>query len=150
MNDGLGLLGLALRAGRLEAGEDPAGEACRARRCRLLVTAADAAENTRRKAGYFAEEGQCILLELPWTKAELGGALGRGSCAVAAVTDLGLARAVAERLAREAPEKYGPAAEKLQVKAKRSAERKKKEPVGTDITRPRRRTTAKRPGKRRG
>lgn len=147
MNEVLGLLGLALRGGRLEAGEECAGEACRLRRCRLLVTARDAGESTRRKAEALAEESQCVLLELPCSKGELGAALGKGSCAVAAVTDLGLAQAAAERLARQEPETYAPAAERLRVKAKRSAERKKKEPVGTDITRPR---TAKRPGKRRG
>ncbi|MDE6881102.1 MAG: 50S ribosomal protein L7 [Oscillospiraceae bacterium] len=126
MRDVLGLLGLALRAGRLEVGEDLAGEACRFRRCRLLVTARDAAENTRRKAEYFAQEGQCLLLELPCSKAELGAALGRASCAMAAVTDLGFAQAAAERLAREEPEKYAQIAEKLSVKGKRAAERKKK------------------------
>ncbi len=40
MNSALSLMGLALRAGRLEVGEDPAGDACRTRRCRLLLVAA--------------------------------------------------------------------------------------------------------------
>ena len=86
MNNALSMAGLALRAGKLEPGEDPAGDACREKRCRLLLTAADAAENTRGKAERFAELGRCLTLELPYTKAELGAALGRGSCAVAAVT----------------------------------------------------------------
>ena len=40
----LRLVGLALRAGRLEAGEDAAAEACQYRRARLVLLAADAAE----------------------------------------------------------------------------------------------------------
>lgn len=122
MDSALGMIGLALRAGRLEAGEDPAGEACRERRCRLLLTASDAAENTLRRAERFVEEGQCLALALPYTKAELGGALGRGSCAVAAVTDLGLAQAIVEKLG----ERCGETAEKLRRKAERAAQRKAK------------------------
>ena len=128
MDNTLSMIGLALRAGRLEAGEDPAGDACRERRCRLLLTAADAAENTLRKAEHFAEQGQCLTLALPWSKTELGAALGRGSCALAAVTDLGLALAIAEKLARADAETYGEAAERLRLKAERAAERKEKKP----------------------
>ena len=91
----LRLVGLALRAGRLEAGEDAAAEACQYRRARLVLLAADAAEGTASRALRAAGECGCVSLETPWSKAELGAALGRGSCAVAAVTDLGLAQAVA-------------------------------------------------------
>ena len=140
MENVLSMLGLTLRAGKLEPGEDPAGDACREHRCRLLVTASDAAENTLRKAERFAEEGRCLTLALPYTKAELGAALGRGSCAVAAVTDLGLAGAVADRLAQADPERYGGAAERLRLKAERAAERKEKKPGAL-----RRKRTAGRP-----
>lgn len=125
MDNTLSMIGLALRAGRLEVGEEPAGEACREKRCRLLLTAGDAAANTLRKAERFAEQGQCLTLALPWNKAELGAALGRGTCALAAVTDLGLALAVTEKLARTDPERYGAAVERLRLKAERAAVRKK-------------------------
>ena len=128
MDSALSMIGLALRAGRLEPGEDPSGDACREKRCRLLLTAADAAENSLRKAEHFAELGQCLLLSLPFSKAELGAALGRGSCALAAVTDLGLAGAIVEKLAQTDPERYGEAAEKLRLKAERAAQRKEKKP----------------------
>ena len=124
MDSALSMIGMALRAGRLECGEDPAGDACLERRCRLLLTAGDAAENTLRKAERFAEEGQCLTLSLPCSKAELGAALGRGTCAVAAVTDLGLALAVVEKLG----EPYRETAEKLRRKAERAAQRKEKKP----------------------
>ena len=38
------------------------------------------------------------LLPAPLTKAELGGAVGRGSCAILALTDAGLANAAAQKL----------------------------------------------------
>lgn len=124
MDSALSMLGLALRARRLEVGEDPVGDACRARRCRLLLVAADAAEASRRRAAHYAAGGQCLLAEIPWTKEELGAALGRKSCAMAALTDLGLARALAEKLARAEPERYGEMAQRLRLKAERAARRR--------------------------
>lgn len=120
----LSLLGLALRGGRLAVGEEPAALAAKAGQARLLLTASDAAGNALRRAEYLAEEGHCLHLTLPFSKAELGGALGRGSAAVAALTDLGLAAAVAERLAQLDPERYGEAAARMDLKRRRAAERK--------------------------
>lgn len=125
MNDRiLSLLGLALRGGRLAVGEEPAALAAKAGQARLLLLAADAAENTLRRAEHLAREGRCLHLTLPYTKAELGGALGRGSAAIAALTDTGLAAAVTERLAQADPERYGEAAARMDLKRRRAAERK--------------------------
>ncbi|WP_300818947.1 50S ribosomal protein L7 [uncultured Oscillibacter sp.] len=123
-NNVLSLLGLALRGGRLAVGEEPAALAAKAGQARLLLTASDAAGNTLRRAEHLAEEGHCLWLVLPFTKAELGGALGRASAAIAALTDLGLAAAVAERLARLDPERYGEAAARMDLKRRRARERK--------------------------
>ena len=120
----LSLLGLALRGGRLAVGEEPAALAAKAGQARLLLTASDAAGNTLRRAEHLAEEGRCLHLALPFSKAELGGALGRGSAAIAALTDLGLAAAAAERLAGLDPERYGEAAARMDLKRRRAAERK--------------------------
>ena len=90
----LRLVGLALRAGRLEVGEDAAVDACQYKKARLLLLASDAAEGTVNRALHAAAECGCVPLETPWSKEELGAALGRKSCAVAAMTDLGMARAV--------------------------------------------------------
>ena len=95
----LSLLGLALRGGRLVMGEEPVEGVARARDARVLLLASDAADNTRRRIEHFADEGQCMWLRVPFTKEELGRALGRTSVAVAAITDIGLAAAVARRLA---------------------------------------------------
>ena len=120
----LSLLGLALRGGRLVMGEEPVEAVARARDARVLLLASDAADNTRRRVEHFAAAGQCLWLRLPFTKEELGRQLGRTSVAVAAITDVGLASAVVNKLAALDVETYGEAAQKLELKARRAAERR--------------------------
>ena len=103
----LHLLGLARKAGRLEIGEEPVGAVCRAWQARLVLLASDAAPNTCRRAAHFGEAGNVLWLEVPFTKAELGFALGRGSCAMLALTDAGFAASLTQKLAARAPERYG-------------------------------------------
>lgn len=122
----LHLIGLCRRGGRLAVGEEPAGAACRARDCRLLMTAADAADNTLRRARHFADAGQCLLITLPYSREELGEAAGCRVCALAAVTDTGMACAIARRLSEADPERYGETARRLEEKAAR-AERRRQE-----------------------
>jgi ribosomal protein L7Ae-like RNA K-turn-binding protein len=120
----LSLLGLALRGGNLAVGEEPVEAVARARDARVLLVASDAADNTYRRVKHFADAGQCIWLRIPFTKAELGRAVGRSAAAVVAVTDIGLANAVVRKLAQLDPVKYDEAASRLELKAKRAAERK--------------------------
>ncbi len=127
MDNILHMVGLALRAGRLEVGEEPVGAACRARDCRLILVARDAADNSFRRVRHFADAGQCLWVSLPCTKEELGQAVGRTACAMAAVTDIGFAEAIGRKLAALEPEKYAVTAEKLQVKAERAAQRRKEQ-----------------------
>ena len=94
----LSLLGLALRGGNLAVGEEPVKEACKARRAWLVISADDAADNSIDRAGRMAELGGVPWVRIPWDKEALGGALGRKLCAVAALTDKGLASAFAEKL----------------------------------------------------
>ncbi len=122
-----GLLGLAKKAGRLEVGEEPVGAACRARDARLLLLANDAAPNTVRRAAHFSEAGACVMLTLPASKDMLGHAVGRSSCAMLALTDIGFADAVAKRLAALDEAHYGLAAERLALKAQRAAERRREQ-----------------------
>ena len=119
----LSLLGLALRGGRLAVGEEPVEAVARAKDARVLLLAGDASDHTRRRVIHFAQAGACLWLPLPFSKAELGQALGRTAVAVLAVTDVGLAHAVVRRLADLDEAKYGEAAERLALKAKRAAER---------------------------
>lgn len=127
MDNILHMVGLALRAGRLEVGEEPVGAVCRARDCRLIIVARDAADNTFRRVRHFADAGQCLWISVPYTKDELGSAVGRTSCAMLAVTDIGFAEAIARKLAAVDPEKYTQTAEKLSVKAQRAAQRRKEQ-----------------------
>ena len=94
----LSLLGLALRGGNLAVGEEPVREACKTGRAWLVLTAADAAQNSADRAVRAAETAGVPWVRLFWDKESLGGALGRKLCAVAALTDRGLAGALAEKL----------------------------------------------------
>ena len=127
MDNILHMVGLALKAGRLEVGEEPVGAACRARDCRLILVARDAADNSFRRVKHFADAGQCLWVSVPYTKEELEEAVGRTACAMAAVTDIGFAEAIGQKLAAVDPEKYSLTAEKLHVKAERAAQRWKEQ-----------------------
>ena len=120
----LSLIGLCLRGRNLEVGEEPVEAVARARDARVLLLASDAADNTARRVRHFAEAGQCVWLRIPFTKQDLGQATGRGSAAVVAITDIGLAVTVVRRLAEMDPEKYDEDLAKLELTAKRAAERK--------------------------
>lgn len=124
MNSVLGLLGLAQKAGRLAVGEEPTGAAARARDARLILVASDAAENSVRRVRHFADAGQCLWCRIDAEKDALGRAVGRSSCAMLAVTDIGFASAIAKKLAGY-DERFAETAERLAVKEQRAAERRK-------------------------
>ena len=123
----LSLIGLCLRGGRLAVGEEPVEAAARARDARVLLLAADASDNTRRRVQHFADAGQCLWIRVPCPKDVLGRAVGRTSVAVAAVTDTGLAAALAQRLADADPDTYAESARRLERKARRAAERRQEQ-----------------------
>ncbi len=97
MDKFLTLLGLARRAGKLALGEAPVGEAIKKGEAQAVFLASDGAENTRRKLENRL--GDRPFYSVPCNKAELGRALGRETCAVAAVTDRGLADSLLRVLA---------------------------------------------------
>lgn len=119
----LSTVGLAKKAGRLEIGEEPVGAVARAGQAKLIIVAADAAENSRRRASHFADAGHVKWLNVPFTKSELGNILGRTSCAMAAFTDMGFAASLVKKLAEADPEQYAAAAERLDVKAQKVLQR---------------------------
>ena len=102
----LAALGLALRGGNLAVGEEPVAEACRTGKARVVLLASDAAGNTARRATRL-----------------VGFALGRASCAVAAVTEPGLAALVLSRLAEEEKARYGQVAALLEGRARQTREK---------------------------
>ncbi len=102
-NNILTFIGLMRRAGALQLGADAVFDACRQGRARLVVTASDAAGNTARAAWAAAEEAGTPHIALAHTKADLGRALGRGDCAVLAITDTGFARALCQKTGQTGP-----------------------------------------------
>lgn len=123
----LPLLGLIKKAGRLEIGEEPVGACARAHQAKLILVACDAAENSKRRAGHFAEAGSIPWVEVPFTKAELGMMMGRSSCAMAAITDAGFAASLVSKLAAGDPERYGETAAALDTKAQKVLQRQKEQ-----------------------
>ena len=120
----LNLLGLALRGGNLAVGEEPVAEACRARRARVVLLAADAGPSTARRGEKLAGEGGAPLVRLTRSKGELGWSLGRASCAIAAVTEAGLASAVVNKLAAQ-DEGLAALAQELERDARRGQTRRR-------------------------
>ncbi len=88
-------LGLCLRAGKLAVGEEPVREALVSGRARVVFLAGDASDRTRRKLEPKLGD---VPVHVAATKAALGSALGRESCALCAVTDKGFADGLAGRL----------------------------------------------------
>lgn len=105
MDSFLTLLGLALRAKKLEVGEIPVHTALAHRKAKAVYLAADTAENTADKVRRHLGETPCRVLSVE--KSRLGYALGRESCALVAVTDPGFARRLEELLPQEAQHQDG-------------------------------------------
>ena len=105
-------MGLARKAGRIELGEEPVGAAARAQHARLILVAQDASDHTWRRAkSYVAGTGQqCI--RVPYTKEQLGLAIGRSSLAIGAFTDPAMALAFVKALGN--PTAYSSVLEDLQ------------------------------------
>ena len=97
----LTFLGLAKRAGRLESGDDTVNMISRNRKAKLILTASDAGRSSLVRAKNSAEAAKCPVAAVPFTKEELGAALGRDTVGVAAITDVGLAHAFVEKLQGE-------------------------------------------------
>jgi len=98
-NPVLGMLGLTLRAGKLVCGEQAVHELCSTGRARCIFLANDAGDNTVKKVERYAESSSLPILILSEDKMILGRALGRKTCAVCAISDIGMAAAAVQKLA---------------------------------------------------
>lgn len=121
MNNALGLVGIAKKAGKLAIGEESCGIAVRDHRAKAIFTASDAAE----RAKNWASSSGIVYFDLDETKEELGALLGRASCAVFVLSDIGIAAAVAEKLSVQTG-KYTDACEMLKAQEARAKKRKQK------------------------
>ena len=121
MDKVLNYLSLARKAGRAELGEEPVGAAARALHAHLVVVAGDASDHTWRRAKSFAAgtDQQCI--RLPYSKDEVGMAIGRTSLAIAAVTDPALALSLVQSLPQV--EKFAAVVAVLEEKVQRQRKR---------------------------
>lgn len=119
-DNALRYLALSRKAGRAELGEEPAGAAARAKKAALVIVASDASEHTWRRAQSFVAGTAQQCLRVPYTKDEMGRAVGRQELAIAAVTDAPLALALCEALT-PVPE----AAEELRAQVARLRQRQK-------------------------
>lgn len=106
-------------------GEEPVGNACRAHAVKVVLLAADTAENSRKKAEKYAAEANVPLVTLPADKGELGFALGRKVCALAALTETGFAAGLLRKLAAADPGGYGELAQSLAAAEQEEAGRRK-------------------------
>ena len=122
MDKALNYLALARKGGMIELGEEPVGAITRSGKGYLVAVASDASDHTWRRAKSFVAgtDQQCI--RLPFTKEEVGIAVGRTSLAIAAFTDAALALAVVKALPK--PETYQAAAENLEERSKKLRQRK--------------------------
>ena len=121
----LNYLGLARRGSNIAIGEEPVGIACRSSHARLLILAKDAADHTFRRARSYTSSGKPLVIRAPFTKVELGDALGVNAVAMCALTDVSLALAFVQAL--EEPDHYAKLLETLQEQVERVKKRRKEE-----------------------
>ena len=125
MDKALNYLSLARKAGRIELGEEPVGAVARAKKARLILVASDAGDHSWRRAKSFVAGTEQLCMKVPFTKDQLGEAIGRTSLAMAAFTDPALALAFVKALGN--PEKYKEALESLDKRTKRIRQRQQEE-----------------------
>ena len=123
MDRALNYLALGRKAGLIELGEEPVGAAARAQKARLVVVAQDAGDHTWRRAKSFVAGTNQLCLKVPYTKDELGMAIGRTSLAIAAFTDPAMALAFVKALPQ--PEKYSEELASLEERTRRVQQRQK-------------------------
>ena len=123
MDKALNFLALAKKGRMAELGEEPVGAITRTGKGYLVIVAGDASDHTWRRAKSFAAGTSQQTIRVPFTKAELGFAVGRQELAIAAFTDAALAVSFVKALLE--PEKHKAVLEALEVKAARQRQRQK-------------------------
>ena len=126
MDEGLGIIGLALRAGKLAVGDKAVSEAVRDKKARLICTAKDAGTRVRESAMRAPERCNGLYADTTIGRVQLGQALGLSDCGVIAFLDPGLAWAFAEKLAKADGDRYGTLEQELKSRKDRAEKRKAK------------------------
>ena len=136
MGKGLGLVGLAYKAGKLVAGDTEVSELVFEKRARLICTACDASERLVDRAQHMPDRCNGLYVALPYTQGELGRALGRETCSIIAFSDPGLSWAFANKLAEIDHERYNVLSEALAGRKDRADRRKVKKKTKKPKRRP--------------
>ena len=123
MDKALNYMALARKAGRIELGEEPVGAVARAVKACLVIVAKDASDHSWRRAKSFVAGTSQQCIRLPYSKDEMGMAIGRTSLAMAAFTDPSMALAFVQALPQ--PEQYGQELEALAGRTNRVRQRQK-------------------------
>lgn len=126
LDKALNLLAIAQKGGNIAIGEDPVGAAAHGGKARLIILASDAAVHTRRRASDFGALHHTPVVTIDADKSMLGGMFGRSSVAMAALTEIRLAKSFLETL--EEPERYSEALSQVSEKEAAIARRKKTKP----------------------
>ena len=119
MDKALSYLALARKAGLIELGEEPVGAITRAGKAALVIVSSDASGHTWRRALSFVAGTEQQCLKLPFTKAEVGMAVGRQELAIGAITDPALAVSFAQALPDGAAKAVLPALEEKALRQKK-------------------------------
>ena len=121
MDKALNYLALARKAGVAELGEEPVGGAARAGKAYVILVAGDAGDHTWRRAKSFVAGTNQVAVKIPFTKDDIGMAIGRTSLAIAAFTDPAMALAFLKALPQQ--EKYSQELEALESRTQRVRQR---------------------------
>ena len=95
-NKMISLIGLAMKAGKIVSGEFMTEKSVKTGKAELVLVAADASDNTRKKF-----QNMCAFYEVPVFFAESKDALGREYRASMAVQDANFASAIRKELERQ-------------------------------------------------
>ena len=99
-NKTYGMIGMAMKAGKLVSGEFATEKAVKSGKAALVIVSGAASENTKKKF-----RNMCDYYEVPirflGQKEELGHAIGKEFRASLAVLDAGLAKAIEKNFIRE-------------------------------------------------
>ena len=121
MHKALNYMSLARKAGLIELGEEPVGAAARSGHARLVVVAQDASDHTWRRANSFVAGTSQQCIKAPFSKDDMGMAIGRSSLAIAAFTDPAMALAFVRALDNQ--ERYREVLEELDKKSRKIRQR---------------------------
>ena len=126
--DILAFLGLMRKASALAVGEENTSDAVGKGKARLLLLPCDGREKSAVHAGHLLEGHRALLVTMPFSEEELAKAAGVGRCTMAAVTDLGFAKALLKKLVAEFPGQYEESLKAVSFRYEKAQRRKKEKP----------------------